>query len=121
MRRQNCVPNPDYILPLPNCVSCSHAPRHVPTCTHGTKARHESCLAGSPPLENGGGMWLLRPLSCMISPPAAPAENLLSRSQYCSGIRAIATEDGVGNAVSTDASQPHCLVAQVLATWAVVL
>lgn len=57
----------------------------------------------------------------MISPPAAPAGNLLSRSQYCSGIRAIATEDGVGNAVSTDTSQPHCLVAQVLATWAVVL
>lgn len=121
MRRQNFVLSLGCILPLPNCVACSHVPRHVPTCTHGTKAKRESCLVGSLLLENGGDMWPLRPLSCMTFPPAAPAENLLSRSQYCSEIRAIATEDGVGNAVSTDASLPHCLVAQVLATWAVVL
>lgn len=84
-------------------------------------AKHGSCLVGSLPLENGGGMWLPRPLSCMTFPQAAPAENLLCGSQYCSEIRVTATEDGVGNAVSTDASQPQCLVAQVLATWAVVL
>jgi len=121
VRRQNFVPSPCCILPLPNCVACSHVPRHVQTCTPDTKAKHGSRLVGSLPLESGGGMWLLRLLSCMIFPQAAPAENLLSRSQYCSGIRVIATEDGVGNAVSTDASLPHCLVAQVLATWAVVL
>ena len=56
----------------------------------------------------------------MIFLQAAPAEYLLSRSQYYSGIQAIATEDGVENAVSTDASQPQWrLVAQVLATWRV--
>ena len=121
MRRQNFVLSLGCIPPLPNCVVCFHVPRHVPTCTPGMKATDGSCLAGSPPLENGGGRWLLRPLSCMIFPPAARAENLLSRSQYCSEIQAIASEDGVGNAVGTDASQPHCLDAQVLATWAVVL
>jgi len=43
----------------------------------------------------------------MVFPRAAYAECLLAGSQYYSEIRVIATEDGVENAVSTDAAQPH--------------
>ena len=69
-------------------------------------------------------MCPLRPLSCTIFLPAARAENLLAGRQYYSENRATVTVvgDESGNAVSTDASQPHWrLVAQVLATLRVVL
>jgi len=104
VRRQNLVRSLCRILTLPNHAAYFHVPRHVRTCTPDVKAKYGSCLVGSLPLETGVGMWFLRRPSCMIFPRAAPAEYLLSRSRHCSGIRAIATEDGVGNAVSTGAS-----------------
>jgi len=105
--RQNLARSLCCSLSLPNHVACSRGPHHVQTCTHGTQGKHESCLVGSLPLENDGGMWIRRPLSCMVFPRAAYAECLLAGSQYYSEIRVIATEDGVENAVSTDAAQPH--------------